>query len=192
MNLCCPHGYAFIPNPDYDYSAYDYDTPFMICSPVKGVKYHPTFWKNGAIATFQKNKDYHLIGPEIQTEVLNPYLFQCPNHGNFLGATFVPEDLGDFHLLTTGRLQGSDLPVLPSQRMGKRRPSRKTRWSWMIKTIKRFVRQIRFEPVTETKTWTSEEFCMIHADPPEYDTEQSNQMQLTYMPCLPEKNNFGN
>ena len=32
---------------------------------------------------------------------------------------------------------------------------------------------------------------MIHADPPEYDTEQSNQMQLTYMTCLPEETNWG-
>ena len=164
---------------------------FMICSPVKGVKYHPTFWKDGAIATFQENKDYHLIGPKKHTEALNPYLFECPSHGDFVGATFVPDDLGDFRLLTTGRLQGQNLPVRPSQRMGKQRPARKTTWTWLINSIKRVARQIIFEPVTETKTWTRDEFCMIHADPPEYDTEQSNQMQLTYMTCLPEETNWG-
>ena len=164
----------------------------MICSPVKGVSYQPTFWKGGAIATFERNKDYLLIGPKIHTEgSINPYLFECPSHGDFVGATFVPDDLGVFRLLTTGRLEGSNLPVLPTQRMSKRRPSRKTTWTWLVQSIKRVVRQINFEPVTETKTWIRDEYCMIHADPPEYDTEPSSEIKLTYMTCKAEETQWG-
>eukprot|EP00092_Neocalanus_flemingeri_P025427 GFUD01027567.1.p1 GENE.GFUD01027567.1~~GFUD01027567.1.p1 ORF type:complete len:696 (+),score=127.09 GFUD01027567.1:159-2090(+) len=194
VNLCCPHGYAFIRNPDYE--DYDYDKPFMICSPVKGVAYEPKFWKGGAIATFHRNKDYLLIGPEVHTEPsINPQLFECPSHGNFIGATFVPDDLGDFRLLTTGRLEGANLPVLqhaPAGRMSKTKPNRKTAWTWVVQTVRRFARQINFEPVTETITWTRAEFCMIHADPPEYDdTEPTYQMKLTFMTCLAEETSWG-
>ena len=193
MNLCCPHGYAFIPNPDYDFDYPDYDTPFMICTPVPGVQYHPTFWRDGAVAMFQKNKDYHLISPTMNPGAFNPHLFECPHHEGDIGAIFVPDDIAEFRLLTTGRLEGSGLPVQPSARMRTRRPMRKNTWSWISKSIKRVVRQITFEPepVTETKTWTREEFCMIQADPPEYDTEETNQMKLTFMTCLPEETKFG-
>ena len=109
INLCCPHGQAFLPNADYDYN--DYDSPSYVCVKIKGgLEYHPEVWheEDKRILEWEKNKDYLLVAPGVTgTEANGTLGFQCPKE--FGGVSWAPEDIGDFRIVSDGSLKGSNL-----------------------------------------------------------------------------------
>ena len=110
INLCCPHGQAFLPNADYDYN--DYDSPSYVCVKIKGgLEYHPEVWheEEERILEWEKNKDYLLVAPGVGgTEANATVGFKCPKE--FGGVSWAPEDMGDFTIISDGSLRGSNLP----------------------------------------------------------------------------------
>ena len=102
IDLCCPHGEAFLANPDYDYT--DYTQPAFTCQPELEA------------GTFRHEVKDNQTEEVVEWEESRHYLlraraggFQCPPR--FAGHTWVPEYLGNFTVLTSGALRGSELPA---------------------------------------------------------------------------------
>jgi hypothetical protein len=141
INLCCPHGQAFLPNADYDYN--DYDSPSYVCVKIKGgLEYHPEVWheEEEGILEWEKNKDYLLVAPGVGGSEANATVgFQCPKE--FGGVSWAPEDIGDFTIISDGSLKGSNLPDYDKSEDGS---------------------------VKKTNTWSPNKYCMIIGSPPDY------------------------
>ena len=91
INLCCPHGQAFLPNVDYDYN--DYDSPSHVCAKAEGLEYQPEVWhkEQERILNWERNTDYVLVAPGIDKTTNGSAGFQCPKE--FAGVTWAPEDI---------------------------------------------------------------------------------------------------
>ena len=117
INLCCPHGYAFLDNPDYDDEDYDYSIPPKICKKKEdGLNYNPTLWDHNDkvfLENWEKNEDFLLVGPKLIPENASiSHSFECPKDTEKKeagGLTFAATDLGTFHILINGKLQGKDI-----------------------------------------------------------------------------------
>lgn len=104
ISLCCPHGHAFLPNPQFDPVNYDPRQPSHVCSEVDGPSYSPEVRdiQSDVILRWEETQHYLLRAP------VSPGKFSCP--AGFLGHTWVPESVGQFGLVSDGSLRGSDLP----------------------------------------------------------------------------------
>ena len=80
--MCCPHGHAFLSNPDYDYD--DLESEPTICLEDESIKqYEPTFHNHNEdeVTSWTRNEQYLLVAPVEQR-------FQCDQiHG--LNGSFV-------------------------------------------------------------------------------------------------------
>ena len=97
--MCCPHGQAYLDNPDFDYD--DLDSPYKICQDAKIGEYEPQIIENGHRMEWTRNEDFLLVAPEAN-------VFKCDekfdNLGDFID---MPQQLGIFNFLTDGRFQVS-------------------------------------------------------------------------------------
>ena len=72
--MCCPHGQAFLPNPDYDYyDDYDPDIEPIICLKDESSKqYDPTFYNHNGdeVTSWTRNEQYcHFIQSIVNNKV---------------------------------------------------------------------------------------------------------------------------
>ena len=166
IHLCCPHGQAFLPNADYDYS--DYNSPSSVCVKVDGLEYHPEVWlkEEDRILESERNQHYILTAPSLGRKDSNSSVgFQCPE--KYGEISWAPEDLGDFKIVSDGSLRGSNLPDYEASEDGS------------VKT---------------TRVWSSDKYCMIIGAPPDYtDYSETNndtaedtpdELKQTFMHCL--------
>ena len=141
IHLCCPHGQAFVQNPDYDYD--DYNSPSSICAKIDGgIEYKPEVWhkEEDRILEWERNKHYILVAPKLgRTEANGTVGFKCPKE--YGGISWVPEDLGDFKIVSDGSLRGSNLPDFKASDDGS---------------------------VKKTSLWSPDKYCMIIGTPPDY------------------------
>jgi len=165
INLCCPHGQAFLPNADYDYN--DYASPSHVCAKTEGeLEYRPEVWhrEEERILEWERNRDYILVAPGLGRTGNGSVGFHCP--AGYGGVTWAPEDIGDFNIISDGSLRGSNLPDYEASEDG---------------SVKR------------TSIWSPGTYCMIIGSPPDYsdyseDNEEtsedtSDKMKLTFMHC---------
>jgi len=164
INLCCPHGQAFLTNVDYDYN--DYDSPSHVCAKAEGLEYQPEVWhkEEERILSWERNTDYVLVAPGIDKTTKGSAGFQCPK--DYGGVTWAPEDIGDFNIVSDGSLRGSNLPDFKANKDG---------------SVKR------------TSIWSTDTYCMIIGSPPDYGdyTEDyvessghvAEETKLTFMHC---------
>jgi len=166
IHLCCPHGQAFMTNPDYDYA--DFDSLPSICVKIDGgVEYHPEVWdkEHERLLEWERNKHYILVAPALgRPEEEKSIGFQCPNE--YAGLSYVPDDLGDFKILSDGSLEGSNLTDYEASKDG------------LVKT---------------TSISSPDTYCMIIGTPPDYsdygedkndtDEDTSEELKQTYMQC---------
>ena len=101
IDLCCPHGEAYLANPDYDYT--DYTQPPFTCQ------------QEEEAGTFRPEVKDIQTEEVVEWEESRHYLlraraggFQCPPQ--FAGHSWVPEFVGNFTIVSNGSLRGSELP----------------------------------------------------------------------------------
>ena len=100
--MCCPHGQAYLDNPDFDY--YDDDSPFKICQDAKIGEYDPQIIENGRRVDGTRNEDFLLVAPEAKDSGNN--VFKCDEkYGNWGEFFEIPQWVGIFNFLTDGRLE---------------------------------------------------------------------------------------
>ena len=162
INLCCPHGQVFMPNPDYDYYS-ENDQEAFICSKPEDtgteIKYDTQIHdlESEDVLQWERNEQYLLVGLDKPT---------CPP--GFDGHAFVPEDVGEFNVVSNGSLRGTGLPGLGDGNG------------------------------TRTVFWRPDEYCMVVGDIPDYDysyddedsdytLELKPKLKLTFMHCLEEE-----
>ena len=96
--MCCPHGHAYIDNPDYDYDLYlsddTYDVPPQICQDENVGEYEPHIIENGIRVDWRRNQDFLLVAPRAEDL---PNVHECDFE--------IAPELGSFNLLTDGRFE---------------------------------------------------------------------------------------
>ena len=95
--MCCPHGQAYLDNPDFDYD--DLDSPYKICQDAKIGEYEPRIIENGSRLAWTRNEDFLLVAPEAK-------MFKCDEkYGGKPPNVEIPQELGIFNFLTDGRFE---------------------------------------------------------------------------------------
>eukprot|EP00092_Neocalanus_flemingeri_P030860 GFUD01033514.1.p1 GENE.GFUD01033514.1~~GFUD01033514.1.p1 ORF type:complete len:712 (+),score=129.88 GFUD01033514.1:89-2224(+) len=171
INMCCPHGHAFVDNPDFDYD--DYNSPFKFCQKKKGLSYNPVLWDHNDkvfLQTWEKNNHFLVVGTKhIPNNTVTSHSFECPpvpDGKEEEGLSWAPTDLGTFRILINGNLQGKDIKNKATQEK-------------------------------ETRIWNSENFCVVFGTSPDYSYDSENdtstekkeikEAEFTYMTCHGEK-----
>ena len=76
--MCCPHGQAYLANPDFDYDLYleddTYDVPKEVCQDVKIGEFEPQISESGHRVDWTRNEDFLLVAPKAED---SPTVFQC-------------------------------------------------------------------------------------------------------------------
>lgn len=151
--MCCPHGHAFEENPDYDYD--DYDSPHTICKKKDGgVTYNPVLWDHNDkvfLDNWKKNKHFLIVGPKmIQEDKVRSHSFECP---------VVPGVLDDGISFVPEDL-GTFRLLINGKLEGKD----------IINNVTK---------KKETKRWSKDSFCVVFANPPDYDSYEDENITST-------------
>ena len=137
--MCCPHGHAFVENPDYDFYDYeDYSTPAYHCKKNEGeLDYNPVLWDHNDqqfLETWEKNKNFIIVAPKLHKENKTVGIgFVCSEDEGKKNITSAPIDLGTFRILINGKLEGKNI---------------------LHKGINK----------KETKRWRSKDYCVVFAE----------------------------
>ena len=151
--MCCPHGHAYVSNPDfiYDYDAPDYDPdiPIKICKKSDDADgYNPQFWNHTdrEEIEFTRHEDYILSAHNFD----NGIGFSCPSKNIVL--TPSPADMAEkVNLKINGDLEFKGLPnYVDGELKGK-----------------------------IDKTYDSDNYCIVYTQPPDYSDYDENNTEAT-------------
>ena len=105
--MCCPHGQAYLDNPEFDFDLYNsddtYNVPFKTCQVEKIGEFEPQIIEGGLRVDWRRKKDFLLVAPKAEG---HSSVFRCDEkHGMGGGFLSMPQQLGVFNFLTDGRFQ---------------------------------------------------------------------------------------
>jgi hypothetical protein len=153
INMCCPHGHAYVSNPDFifDYNDPDYDPdiPPKICKKSDDADgYNPQFWNHTGREEieFTRHEDYILTAHNFD----NGIGFSCPSKNIIL--TPSPADMAEkVNLKINGDLEFKGLPnYVDGELKGKK-----------------------------DKTYDSGNYCIVYTQPPDYSDYDENNTEAT-------------
>ena len=99
--MCCPHGQAYMDNPDYDYD--DDTSPYKVCQDLNIGEFEPQIIESGRRVDWRRNRDFLLVAPKAED---TPNVFKCDEKFGWSGGFIsIPQQLGMFNFLTDGRLE---------------------------------------------------------------------------------------